>query len=177
MSEADKYSFRSGLYLHIYLTFTCFFIIFSEIVKHWTKGTEVLEWIIGTTVLEITNSEFYDLCDFEFSLSVNHRASQIGRCALREVYWEQFCKIAVLGHSCADPFLGERAGKEILLHNILGLWQSVCSPVTAIAFSCSKADDFPPSFKIFNYYYFWLHGANKNFIWISLPEASIMQYT
>lgn len=86
MSKADKYSFRSGLYLLIHLTFICFFIILSEVVKIWRKGTEVLEWIIDTIVIEIPNSECYDLSDFEFSFSVNHRASQIRRCELREVY-------------------------------------------------------------------------------------------
>lgn len=85
-NKADKYSFRSGLYLPIHLSFICSFIILYEVMKIWTKGTEVLEWIISTTVMEITNSECYDLCDFEFSLSVSHRASQIRRCALREVY-------------------------------------------------------------------------------------------
>lgn len=84
MSKADKYSDQGCIsYLsHLF----CFFIILSEVVKMWTKGTEVLEWIIGTIVMEMTNSECYDLCDFEFSLSVNQRASQIRRCALREVY-------------------------------------------------------------------------------------------
>lgn len=53
MSKADKQirPFRSGLYLPMYLTFICFFIILSEVVKIWIKGTEVLEWIIGTIVI------------------------------------------------------------------------------------------------------------------------------
>lgn len=111
MNKADKYSFRWGLYLPIHLTFVCSFIILSEVAKIWTKGTETLEWIISTIVIEITNSECYDHCDFEFSLSVDHRASQIRGCALREVYWKQFYKIAVLGRSCADPFWGQREGR------------------------------------------------------------------